>query len=325
MICELHWASSHYIYLFPIILFAIGCMIYRVIRFNKSIDKLAGQWRDSLFVGVSRFKNTIKAALLVFGTLFLFVALLRPQGKEESEKVTQEGRDLFIALDISRSMLATDVLPNRLVCAKQKILEIVQALSCERVGLILFSGAACVQCPLTADFGAFSMFLEQIDAETISSGSTALDKAIAHALHAFKSMPDKKNKLLVLVTDGEDFSSNLASIKNDAQQQGMHIFALGVGSTQGAPVPLFDLHGKPKGHQKDRNGNVVISRLNEGILSALTQDVGGVYLRVTDDATDVKRLVGYVQQFEKEQFGEAQVAHFEVSLFFGRKYDLLFD
>jgi Ca-activated chloride channel family protein len=230
---------------------------------------------------------------------------------KKEETVEQEGRDLFIALDISRSMLAPDCLPNRLMCAKSKIKKLLPMLSCERVGLILFSGSSIIQCPLTTDYGAFLMFLEAIDAETVSAGTTALDQAIAKAMDAFGLMKDKKNKLLVIFTDGEDFSSNLAGIKQDAIKKGLHIFTVGVGTQEGAPIPLYDAYGKQIGHQLDDRGNVVITHLNEGILRSVAQDSGSIYLTLTTDDSDLRSLVRAVTSFEKEKIEDKKISMLE--------------
>jgi len=223
----------------------------------------------------------------------------------------QEGRDLYIALDISRSMLATDSSPNRLICAKEKIKRLIKKLSCERVGLILFSGSAFVQCPLTSDYAAFHLYLDAVDAELISSGTTALDQAIRQALTSFVSIPERKSKLLVLFTDGEDFSHNLNDIKQEATDSHLSIFTIGVGTPEGAPVPLFDHHGNIIGHQKDAKGGVVISRLNEGILRTLSQDAGGSYIRATDNDDDVTAFVSAVNAFEKEELAEQKFSRYE--------------
>ena len=165
-----------------------------------------------------------------------------------------------------------------------------------------------MQCPLTSDYGAFHMFLDQIDVETISSGTTALDQAIAQALNVFKSMPARKNKLLVIFTDGEDFSSNLAGVRRRAAQENLNIFTIGVGTPDGAPIPLFNNDGSPAGHQLDKKGNIVISRLNDGILQSVASDAGGAYLRVTNDASDMTALVKHVQSFEKERLEDKKLS-----------------
>ncbi len=305
------WAKPSYLVWFPLLFIGLGILLYRFKRVQSLYNRLAGTQLFILFRNLSVTKQRIKLVLMSIGLLFLFLALLHPQWNKTKETVQQKGRDLFIGLDISRSMLATDCVPNRLHCARQKIKQLLSLLSCERVGLILFSGSAFVSCPLTADYATFYTFLEQVDAELISSGTTALDQAIKQAIQSFKTMPKRKNKLLVLFTDGEDFSSNLAGVKREAAQEGLHIFTIGVGTVQGAPVPLFDAEGKQIGHQKDNNGNVVISRLNEGILHALAQDAGGTYLPIAKDNADMNTLVKYVHTYEKERFEDKTFSRLE--------------
>ncbi len=258
------------------------------------------------FNGISSFdsaKRIAKHVLHLIGLLFLCIALLQPKWNKKEETVKQHGRDLFIALDISRSMLAQDCVPDRLMFAKQKIKKLIKLLSCERIGLLLFSGTAFVQCPLTQDYAAFEMFLDQVDVETISSGTTAIDKAIMQTIQAFGD-EKRKNRLLVLCTDGEDFSQRLGAVQQKAQQQNMKIFALGIGSPQGAPIPLYDQLGQPAGHQKDKNGKIVITRLDEQRLHSLVSAIGGKYVRGCKDDLDVQTIVNEIERYEKEELSE---------------------
>jgi len=204
-------------------------------------------------------------------------------------------------------MLAQDVFPNRLTLAKSKIAALLPLLGSERVGLLLFSGSAVVQCPLTTDFGAFMMFLDQIDHTTMSSGTTALDSAIQKVVDMFKTVQHKKNKVLVVFTDGEDFSSNLSSIKEEAQKMGLRIVTVGIGTPEGAPIPLVDDQGNKAGYQMDEKETVVISSLNEGILSSLADTLGGLYIRASHDTHDLKKIVSYVERMEKERFDDKKV------------------
>ena len=231
-------------------------------------------------------------------------------GKEGRKNCPRE--EIFLLHSIFRSMLAQDIKPSRLECAKKKIRQLLQRLSCERVGLILFSGAPFVQCPLTSDYGAFHMFLDSIDVESVSSGTTSLDQAIYKAVTLFCAMPEKKNKILVVITDGEDFSSNLTGVKQKAQELGLHIFTLGIGTPQGAPIPIFDEKGRQSGVQYDEKGSIVISRLNDGILQTLSADTGAHYIHVTPDShKDVQELVDAVCRYEKEKLEDKKVARYE--------------
>ena len=287
-------------------LLAVGVGALLIIRMHlvhRKIDRLAvAQWIDTLFIRYSRLRRYIKGLLFLVGMLFLFLALLHPQWGKKKESVAQEGRDLLIALDISRSMLAQDLKPNRLAFAKEKIQKLLQKLDTERVGLILFAGSAIIQCPLTTDRGAFNLFLNDVDASTIASGTTAIDQAIKKALEVFQGMPGKKTKLLAIFTDGEDYSTDLSALKKQAQKEGLTIFTLGVGTPQGAPVPIINQKGEQEGHEKDEQGNIVISRLNEGVLRSLAHDAGGTYMRITSDDADIDRILQKVRRFEKEQF-----------------------
>lgn len=309
-IAGIHWGSPENI---RCILFLVLTALLLVVRYRKQQKAqlaLVGTHREFLR-NVSPNKQLLKCMLMAIGTLFLCLALLRPQWDKAEETIIQEGRDLYIALDISRSMLATDCKPNRLIFAKEKIKRLIKKLSSERVGLILFSGSAFVQCPLTSDYSAFYLYLDAVDAELISSGTTALDQAIRQALTSFASTPDRKSKLLVLFTDGEDFSHNLHDIKQEAIEAQLSIFTMGVGTPEGAPVPLFDAHGTLIGHQKDMHGGVVISRLNEGILHSLSQDAGGSYQRATESDGDIALFIKAVEAFDKEQLAERKHSRYE--------------
>ncbi len=285
-------------------------LVYRCKKQRKAYNFLVGKHIQFLR-NFKPKKQLFKGFLIGVGFLFLCIALLRPQWGVVEETMNQTGRDLYIALDISRSMLASDCKPNRLVCAKEKIKRLLKKLSCERVGLILFSGTAFVQCPLTTDYAAFELYLNAVDAEIISSGTTALDQAIRQALTSFSVMPERKSKLLVLFTDGEDFSQNLYDIKKESVAANLSIFTVGIGTVDGAPVPLFDAHGVLIGHQKNSQGGVVISRLNEDVLRTLAGDVGGSYIHATDNDTDIAELVRSVNSFEKEQLGERKISRHE--------------
>lgn len=289
-------------FVIPLLMGACAVLAYRCMRVRSVVQLLGSvQTRERLLANFSITKVWIKAILFILGLLAISLTLLHPQWNKKDETISQQGRGLIIALDISRSMLARDCMPSRLECAKAKIKELVKRLSCERVGLLLFSGSAFMQCPLTSDYSSFFMFLDQVDAETIASGTTAFDQAILAVLNSYKEMEGRKSKLLVMFTDGEDFSSNLSKIKQRVQDEKIHIFTFGVGTDEGAPIPLFNERGNQIGHMKDKKGNVVISRLNEGILNAVAHDSAGIYIRMAADATDLKTLTSQIQRFEKEK------------------------
>jgi len=309
----IHWAGLSNINIaISLLSFILICLLTRHIKKQKAINSLSlKKWRTLLIINSSKIRQHLKTFLFFTGFSFLLLALMRPQWNKKEEHIEQSGRDLLIAVDISRSMLAPDAKPNRLECAKQKIKKLLYNLSCERVGLLLFSGESILQCPLTTDYSAFFMFLDGLDVETISSGTTTIDGALKQALSIFDSMPTKKTKILCLFTDGEDFSANLAGVKEKATQQGLAIFTFGIGSTNGAPIPIINAQGKPVGFEKDYKGNIIMSKLNEGILKTLAEQTGGKYIKMTKSDEDISKLIKLVQTFEKDSFGERSVERFQ--------------
>lgn len=309
----IHWGGlqNTALALFLIVI-AFLFLLVRWFKTTRALDRLTlKKWRDLLVKNASFTRRFIKMALFFTGFCFLMLALLRPQWDKKDEHVEQEGRDLLIAVDISRSMLAQDVKPNRLEFVKKKIRKLLYNLSCERVGLLLFSGETVLQCPLTTDYSAFFMFLDGLDVETISSGTTTIQGALSRAISIFESMPTKKTKLICLFTDGEDFSTNLAEVKNKAEQQGLSIFTFGVGTSRGAPIPIIDHKGECVGFEKDDKGSIVMSKLNEGILKNLSEQTGGKYIHMVQSDEDIKEFISIVQSFEKDALEGKSVSRFQ--------------
>lgn len=305
----LEWQAVHYAFFLPLFLMVVAFLSLRIVRLQKRDALLAGT-RPELFTHpFSLARHVASAVLFSIGFLCLLLALMRPCFPQKVATASQQSvHDLFIVLDVSRSMLAMDCgTDNRLVQAKKKIKVLVDLLGAARVGLVLFSGSAFVQCPLTTDYQAFHLFLEAVDAESLSSGTTALDQALKKVLMAFQAAPERKSKVVVIFTDGEDFSTDLESFKKQARDEKLSVFACGVGSPNGAPIPLFDQAGKQIGHQKDRGGAIVISKLNEPMLRSLAHQLGGFYCPLTADNRDMKSLAVAVSRFEKEVINQSSM------------------
>ena len=302
------WASWHYIWYFPIVIIFSGIIGYWIYRKRYVAHALAHTFfRSKLLSYFSLNKVITKGILAIIGMIFLFLGVLQPQWHEKEEIVAQKGRDVLIALDVSRSMLAQDLRPSRLEWAKRKIQQLCTALASDRVGLLLFAGSAFLQCPLTKDERAFSLFLRQVDSETISSSTTRIEEVLKKAIQIFVSMPPKKSKLLIIFTDGEDFSTNLSQLRTQAAEMGLHIFTIGIGTREGAPIPILDSSGNYIEYEKNSDGSVVISHLNEGILYALAQEAGGMYISTTEHDGDIGQIVQEVNRFEKEQFDDTTI------------------
>jgi Ca-activated chloride channel family protein len=229
-----------------------------------------------LTVGVSPRRQKLRMALLVLGVACLFLALAQPQWGFELEQVRQKGLDIVVAVDTSRSMLAEDLKPNRLERAKLEALDLLRQARSDRLGLVAFAGTAFLQCPLTLDDEAFRQSVNALEVGIIPEGGTALAEAIRTALTAFKA--DSENvKVLVLFTDGEDHEGGAVAAAREAAEQGMRIFAVGVGTTEGDLLRQRDAQGRLT-IIKDEHGTDVRSQLNELLLNQIATAAKGLYL-----------------------------------------------
>lgn len=306
------WGAIDRIILFPAFLIFAILLIrnYGIIK-RTILNLVHPNNQKKLLPHYSKRKAFIKLASMLGALLSLFIAILQPQWDKKEQIIKQEGRDLLIVLDISKSMLAQDLKPNRLEFIKLKIRSLLDKLTCERVGLILFSGSAFVQCPLTVDYAALLMFLDQVDTETISSGTTAIDEALEKTIELYKEYPGRKNRLVLLATDGEDFSSNLSLVQQQAKKENLQIFALGVGSVDGAPIPRINEHGQQAGYEQETDGSVALSKLNEKLLQEICTSIGGTYLQATYDDYDLDSIVAKINSFEKDKFSDKSLSLYE--------------
>ena len=223
---------------------------------------------------VSKTKILLKKALTIFGVLAVFAALARPQWGYRWEETKTRGIDIIFAIDTSNSMLAEDVKPNRLERAKLAVLDLVNILEGDRIGIVAFSGQAFLQCPLTLDYDAFRMSLEALDTEVIQRGGTNIAAAIDESEVAFSDTSN--HKIIVLISDGEELESSAMDKAKQAKERGVTIYTLGVGNAKGEFIPVRDENGRLT-NLKDENGNLVKSRLNEEVLTKIAEETGGFY------------------------------------------------
>lgn len=222
----------------------------------------------------SAARRAVKNLLLVLAVLGIGVALARPQWGEQSESSQLLGQDIIFLLDCSRSMLATDVTPSRLQRAKLAILNFVQRQNHGRVGLVAFAGQAFLQCPLTFDYGAFQDTLQDIDAKTIPVPGTDIGRALDEGFRALDK--NERQKLLVVLTDGEDLEKGGVRVAEDLAKKGVTVFTVGVGTPAGAEIQILTEQGRPE-LVRDSKGQVVRSRLDETTLRAIAQATHGAY------------------------------------------------
>lgn len=249
-----------------------------------------------------------KAAMVLAAVALLALALARPQFGTRVETLRQQGQDVMVALDVSRSMYAEDVAPNRLERAKIEIGRIIQRLDGDRIGLVAFAGDAFVQSPLTADYGAAMMFLAAMDPTLMSTQGTDLARAVVVAVEALEETPPE-NRIVVIVTDGEDHEGGLAEAIAAAADARVTIHTVGVGSPEGVPLPDVEGIEASGRFRRDDQGNVITTRLNETALQDIALQTDGEYHRIGQGAGGLGRLV------ERIEGGGREVESREVTQF----------
>lgn len=241
-----------------------------------------------------------KEILLVSSVVLLAFGLARPQWGSKLVQVKKQGLDIIFALDVSLSMLAEDIQPNRLERAKLEMHDFLNKLKGDRVGLVTFAGAAYISCPLTMDYRAAQLFLDNIEAGIITKPGTDIAEAINTAALAF-NQKEKKYKVLVLVTDGEDQGHQPAESAKKAAAEGIRIYTIGIGTPAGEPIPLRQAEGTFLGYKKDETGSVVLSRLDEQTLSEIAQIGKGKCLSVARGGFDLDKIYQEISGLEKKE------------------------
>lgn len=234
-------------------------------------------------------RRVIRAALVLIAAFFLILALARPQWGARTETVSRRGVDVILAVDTSLSMLAEDVKPNRLAQARAAVSSFIDLLHGDRVGLVAFSGVAYVACPLTLDHTAAGIFVDVLDTGLIPVRGTAIAEAITTARRAF-SPTERRYKVLVLITDGEDHEGDIEAAARAAAADGVTIYTVGVGGPGGGPIPLRGERGEVTGYKEDRENRKVTSRLGERVLDSIALATGGKYFRSTPEGIELRRV-----------------------------------
>ena len=272
----------------------------------------------------SSFKAILKFCVVALGLIFLIIALVNPKMGTKMETVKREGIDIIFAIDVSKSMLAEDIAPNRLEKSKQLVSQIINQLGNDRIGIIAYSGNAFPVLPITTDYSVAKMFLQTMNPGMISTQGTSIDEAINLAA-TFVNKKDKTNKLLIIISDGEDHSDNSESAAEEAKKLGIKIITIGVGTEKGGTIPL-KRNGVVESLQRDQNNEVVITKRNTDVLKIIAKTTKGGYV----DGNSTKEVVAYVKNaldnIEKTEFESTQMANFtsQFQWFLGFGFFLLF-
>ncbi len=278
------------------------------VRSLRRFGEPATVWR--LAEESSPAKRSLKSVLLVSAAAFLVVALADPQIGTRLEEVKQQGVDIFIALDVSLSMKAEDIKPNRLEKAKLEIRNLIDRLRGDRIGLIVFAGEAYTQFPLTTDYSAANLFLDVVDVDVVPVPGTSLSAAIERAMESF-DLKENTTKVLIVITDGESFEGETQEAAEEAAKKGVLIYTIGMGSPEGAPIPVYNAQGQQVDFKRDRAGNVVVTKLDEVTLEKVAAVGNGKYFRGTNAQDELDEIYKSVNALQKKEFGTKQFTDFE--------------
>jgi tetratricopeptide (TPR) repeat protein len=252
----------------------------------------------------------IKQLLVLLVLACLILTLANPQVGTRIEEVKREGIDLFVALDVSMSMKSEDIRPSRLEKAKRDVSELLRKLTGDRVGMIVFAGDAFVQFPLTADYAAADLFLSAIDVDAVPIPGTMIGSAVEVALKSFsKDAPTQK--AIVVVSDGENTEGDVIGAVEDAKKAGVRIYSVGMGTTEGGPIPIYNQNEVRVDYKRDQSGSIVLSKLDETMLLQIASTTGGTYHRATSGGNEIDDIFKELSSLEKVEFGTKQVTGYE--------------
>jgi len=290
-----------------LMMIVVVLIVLEIIFWSKKKKLMAslfpGELTDLMFKNWDKRKYFIRQVLFVLAILFLVLALARPQWGEKTEVAAQKGIDVMIAIDVSKSMLAQDLSPNRLENAKSSLNLIIDELAGNRIGLVAFAGTGFINCPLTTDVGAVKIFLKSIDTDLIPDPGTDIDSAIRESIKAFGQSTN--SKVIILLTDGEELSGSALSAAELAQKEGIRIFAVGIGSPEGAPIPAAG------GFKKDEQGNLIMSRVNQELLNILAEKTGGRSFLISQDRTGFQKLFATIALLPRQRISQSMTYQYQ--------------
>jgi Ca-activated chloride channel family protein len=267
----------------------------------------------------SKFKPAFKLLMLSLGISFLILGLVNPKIGTQLETVKREGVDIVFAIDVSKSMLAEDIAPNRLDKSKRLVSAIINQLASDRIGIIAYAAQAIPQLPITTDYGAAKMFLQALNTNMLSSQGTALDAALDLSGTYFDD-EDQTNRVVFLISDGEDHSEEGASAAQRAANMGIRIFTFGVGTDEGSPIPI-KRNGVVESYKKDMKGETVITKRNPVILQEIAEAADGEYVDGNDTQAVVDFVAETLKNMDKKEFEAKKFVsykdQFQVFLFAG--------
>ena len=296
--------------LFTLPLFAL-LFVYAYHRRKKLAARFVSlPMLSKLSTSVSPWRRLTKVLLLLLAIAFLFVALARPQWGRKMEHVERRGQDLVLLQDISLSMLAEDVKPNRLTRSRHEISAFLESLSGDRVGLVAFSGEAQVMVPLTLDYGTVQMMLRELTPGWLMPG-TNLEKAIRKGMDLYKNSGSAgQYSVMILMSDGEELEAAAVNAAKEAAEMGIRIYTIGIGSREGVPIPVPSKNGEVA-YKKDMQGNIVTTRLEDGTLQEIANATGGLYFYANPGEFQLQKVLTEIASLEKKEQASDRMENYQ--------------
>jgi len=258
---------------------------------------------------LSFFKSSLKFIILCLAVGFLVIGLINPKIGTKLETIKREGVDIVFAIDVSKSMLAEDVAPNRLEKSKQLVTQIINNLASDRVGIIAYAGKAFPQLPITTDYASAKMFLQSMNTDMLSSQGTAINEAIELSRNYFDD-EEQTNRVLIIISDGEDHNDLSVEVAEAASEEGIKIYTIGVGSEKGGPIPL-KRNGVVMSYKKDQNNETIITKLNEETLRLIANEAKGGYINGSQTADVVEQIRAVLSAMDKKEFEAKEFAEYK--------------
>lgn len=306
----MHFGNSIFL-VFLIIIPIIIILMYFSSKKRKKLllNFFSLKMQKKLLLNISHISRSFKNVLLIIILVFLIFAAARPQWGKKLQILEEKGLDIIVAIDVSKSMLVEDISPNRIQRAKNAFITFLHQLTGDRVGLILFAGDSFIQCPLTSDYSALEMFASMIDVGIIPQEGTDIGSAIEKSIPLFSK--ETQNKVIVLITDGESLQGNFRTKIRNVKENNIIIYSIGVGTQKGAPIPIQKGSSTEKVYLKDKNGNIVLSKLDISNLSMIAQGTGGLFFQVSAGQGEIKEILADINKLEKEKIATRRFSQYK--------------
>jgi Ca-activated chloride channel homolog len=306
----IRFAHTEYLYALIVLIALVMLYFFAIKLRNRDIGRFGNPTLlEKLMPGVSRYKRAIKYFIGFAALAFLILGIANPQIGTKMEEVKREGVDIIIALDVSNSMKAEDIKPNRLESAKQEITHMLDKFQNDRLGLIVFAGDSYLQLPLTTDYSAARLILSTIDVDIVPVPGTAIGSAIKLAMKSF-AVGERKHKVIIIISDGENHEDDAVTAAKDANSDGVIVHTVGMGSPDGVPIPVYQ-DNVQSGFKKDQDGNTVVTKLDEQALRQIAEAGGGTYIRATNQLDELDAIFKEIQTMEKKEFGAKVFTDYE--------------